>query len=86
MPAYDYECNACGCRFQVRQKMSDPELESCPECGDKVKRLISGGAGVISKGGRHNSSSFAEPRPSCGLGGPCCGQGGGCANQEFCEQ
>jgi len=85
MPAYDYECNACGSHFQQRQKMSDPELESCPGCGGGVKRLISGGAGVISRGGSQ-SSTFAEARSQCGLEGPCCGQGGGCGNQEFCEQ
>lgn len=83
MPAYDYQCNACGSRFQERQKMSDPEIESCPGCGGKVKRLISGGAGVISKGGGGHS---AEARPACGAGGPCCGMGGGCGNQEFCER
>jgi len=85
MPAYEYECNACAGHFQQRQKMSDPEIESCPACGGSVKRLISGGAGVISKGGSQ-SSHFAEAGSHCGLGGPCCGQGGGCGNQEFCGQ
>jgi putative FmdB family regulatory protein len=50
MPAYEYQCNACGGRFQERQKMSDPEVESCPGCGGTVKRLISGGAGNIFNG------------------------------------
>jgi putative FmdB family regulatory protein len=86
MPAYDYQCNACGCRFQERQKMSDPEIEFCPGCGGTVKRLISGGAGIISKGGGTHSTSFVEAHPSCGLGAPCCGQGGGCNNQEFCDR
>lgn len=83
MPAYEYQCNACGNRFLERQKMSDPEIESCPGCGGAVKRLISGGAGVISKGAGNHS---AEARPACGLGAPCCGMGGGCGNQEFCER
>jgi putative FmdB family regulatory protein len=84
MPAYDYKCNACGSRFEQRQKMSDPAIEACPACGGTVKRLISGGAGVISKGG--NSANFPEAGAGCGLGSPCCGQGGGCANAEFCHQ
>jgi len=49
-----------------------------------VKRLISGGAGAISKGGSH-AGNFSEAGSGCGLGGPCRGQGGGCANREFCE-
>ena len=85
MPAYEYECNACGTHFQERQKMSDPEIESCPGCGGGVRRLISGGAGVISKGGQ-SSSSVAEAPSACGLGAPCCGQAGGCGNQGFCNQ
>jgi putative FmdB family regulatory protein len=86
MPAYEYQCNACGSRFQERQKMSDPEVESCPGCGGSVKWLITGGAGVISKGGGHHSTDFANSRSGCGVGGPCCGQGGDCSNREYCEQ
>jgi putative FmdB family regulatory protein len=86
MPAYEYQCDACESRFQERQKMSDPEIESCPECSGTVKRLISGGAGVISKGGVQHTSEFAGSGARCDLGGPCCGQGGNCSNQEYCEQ
>ena len=84
MPAYDYQCNDCGCRFQERQKMSDPEIEFCPGCGGTVQRLISGGAGVISKWGGRHSTNLAEVGSGCALGTPCCGQAGGCGNQEFC--
>jgi putative FmdB family regulatory protein len=86
MPAYDYQCNACGCRFEQRQKMSDPVIESCPGCGGTVKRLIGGGAGVISKGGAGPSTRYPEAGPGCGLGAPCCGQGGACGNRQFCDQ
>jgi putative FmdB family regulatory protein len=85
MPAYDYLCDACGNHFERRQKMSDAPLESCPQCGGSVKRLISGGAGAITKGsGRHFGGS-AEAHGTCGAGGPCCMQGGACGNREFCE-
>lgn len=70
MPAYEYECRSCGGHFVQRQKMSDPEVEGCPGCGGPVKRLISGGAGAITKGG----STAAAPS-ACGMGGPCCGGG-----------
>jgi putative FmdB family regulatory protein len=81
MPAYEYECRDCGGHFERRQKMSEPEVNACPGCGGAVKRLISGGAGVMSKGG----VSASAPRP-CEAGGACempvmgCGAGCGCAH------
>jgi len=50
MPTYEYECKTCGKTFEVFQSMSDPAIESCPECGKPVRRLIGGGTGVIFKG------------------------------------
>jgi len=78
MPAYEYECQSCAGRFERRQKMSDPEIELCPRCGGHVKRLISGGAGVISKGDGGYSAA-----PACEMGGGCCAAGGDCS--EMCE-
>ena len=69
MPAYEYLCEKCGDHFEQRQKMSDPEVEACPACGGAVRRLISAGAGVISKGG-----GYAAPRGGCEPG-TCCGGG-----------
>lgn len=33
MPIYAYRCSACGHAQDVLQKMSDPLLVTCPECG-----------------------------------------------------
>jgi putative FmdB family regulatory protein len=41
MPLYEYECDACGHRFEVIQKFSDPPIETCPSCGSKVHKLQS---------------------------------------------
>lgn len=41
MPIYEYECLSCGKRTEVLQKMSDPPLAACPNCGGEVKKLIS---------------------------------------------
>lgn len=73
MPAYEYMCESCGGRFEQRQKMSDPEVESCPKCGGHVKRLISGGAGIISRDGGGYSAGA-----TCEAGG-CCAPNMGCA-------
>lgn len=50
MPTYEYECEKCGTVFERFQKMTDPPVKRCPECKGKVKRLISGGAGILFKG------------------------------------
>jgi len=51
MPTYDYECRFCGHSFETFQSMSDDSLTTCPECGkEQLRRLISGGAGIIFKG------------------------------------
>ena len=50
MPTYQYLCTSCKHTFEEFQSMVDSPLEICPECGGKIKRLISGGAGFIFKG------------------------------------
>jgi putative FmdB family regulatory protein len=39
MPLREYQCDACGHRFEVIQKMSDPPLEACPKCGEILRKL-----------------------------------------------
>ena len=53
MPTYDYICQTCDKRFDYFQSMSSPSLTSNPNCEDKnchVKRVVSGGSGLIFKG------------------------------------
>jgi putative FmdB family regulatory protein len=40
VPLYEYQCDACGHRFEAIQKFSDPPLEICPKCGGAVHKLI----------------------------------------------
>lgn len=49
MPTYEYECSK-GHRFEIFQKMSDPAVSECTECGAPAERKISGGAGFLFKG------------------------------------
>jgi putative FmdB family regulatory protein len=71
MPTYEYECEGCGERFEVFQSMSDQPLTQCPQCGEKVKRLMGTGAGIIIKG--------SASGPSCGRSETCCGRETPCA-------
>jgi len=42
MPIYEYRCTACGAELEKLQKISDPPLVECPECGkDALVKLIS---------------------------------------------
>jgi len=47
MPFYEYiqaagpGCEHCRDRFTILQRLSEPPLAACPECGSPVKRLIS---------------------------------------------
>src|SRR3954469_4625328 len=51
MPTYEYQCDACGNKFEKFQSITSGPVRKCPKCGkNKVKRLISTGAGLIFKG------------------------------------
>ena len=41
MPLYEYQCDDCGHRFEQIRKFSDPPLETCPQCGGTIRKLIS---------------------------------------------
>jgi putative FmdB family regulatory protein len=41
MPLYEYQCDACGHRFEKIQKFSDPLEDTCPKCGGPVHKLMS---------------------------------------------
>ena len=42
MPLYEYECEACGQRFEVIRNFSDPPLDICKQCGHgPIRRLPS---------------------------------------------
>jgi putative FmdB family regulatory protein len=71
MPTYEY-LREDGTIFEYRQGINDEPLETCPDTGQKVSRMISGGAGVVYKGkgwyvtdykndnGRHSSNGSSE--------------------------
>jgi len=50
MPTYEYECTQCNHKFEEYQKITDLPLKNCPKCQGKLRRLITGGAGLIFKG------------------------------------
>ena len=42
MPIYEFQCQACGHRFERLQKISDADPDTCPSCGEpRVGRMLS---------------------------------------------
>ncbi len=81
MPTYEYECKACGRRFELEQTMKDAPAGTCPHCGGRVRRLISGGSGFVIKGG----SGRLGRTGGCSLeseGHTCCGRNERCGKPE----
>jgi len=50
MPTYEYECQKCGGRFEVFQRITEAPKKRCPKCKGKVNRLLGSGGGLIFKG------------------------------------
>jgi putative FmdB family regulatory protein len=70
MPTYEYQCDACGNKFEKFQSIKSGPIRKCPKCGkNKVRRLISTGAGLIFKGSGfyitdYRSESYKEKAKS----------------------
>lgn len=50
MPIYEYECNACGERFEKMQPITAQPLTECLNCGKGPIRRVFHPVGVIFKG------------------------------------
>ena len=60
MPTYEYQCESDH-QFEVVQSFSDKALESCPQCGKKVRKIYSN-VGVVFKGsGFYKTDSQKKP-------------------------
>ncbi|MBI5381288.1 MAG: zinc ribbon domain-containing protein [Opitutae bacterium] len=79
MPIYVYETipqkpRQKARRFELKQSIKDAALKKHPETGEPVRRVITGGAGVITSKARSSS------KKCCGRhGSKCCGGGGCCS-------
>jgi putative FmdB family regulatory protein len=49
LPTYEYRCPQ-GHEFEKFQRMTEPPVAACPECGEDAERILSGGAGLLFKG------------------------------------
>jgi putative FmdB family regulatory protein len=85
VPTYEYKCEGCGYMFEKFQSMRDKPITKCPKCGGGVRRLISGGVGVILKGSGFHATDYANSiYPACSRERPCCGRDTPC-DKRPCE-
>lgn len=66
MPIYEYQCESCPDRFEVKQSMKDNPLTACPQCGKSVQRLISSPAIMFKGSGWYVTDYSDKMKPSAG--------------------
>jgi putative FmdB family regulatory protein len=65
MPTYEYRCKSCGHEFEEVQTMSSEPLIMCPKCAKPtLKRLMSGGVGLIFKGSGFYETDYKKSKSS----------------------
>ncbi len=61
MPFYEYTCARCGHHHEELQKVSDPPLRKCPECGrNSLTRLVSAPVFRLKGGGWYETDFKSE--------------------------
>ncbi|MCC6533812.1 MAG: zinc ribbon domain-containing protein [Burkholderiales bacterium] len=58
MPIYEYRCTACGFQNDFLQKISEPPLTDCPECGKSTFSKQVTAAGFQLKGSGWYATDF----------------------------
>jgi putative FmdB family regulatory protein len=79
MPTYEYKCAECDHYLEEFQGINDAPLQTCPVCGGPLKRILSGGAGVIYKGSGFYTTDYKNRNEAgsitrCGKEQTCCGR------------
>ena len=72
MPLYEYQCDACGSRFELIRKFSDPPVEICSSCGGgPIRKLLSSPAFQFKGSGWYvtDYARKAEPAAKAGESG-----------------
>ena len=63
MPTYDYICSKCNEMYEYFQSMSEDALTKCPKCKkDTLRRIISGGTGLIFKGSGYYLTDYKNKK------------------------
>ena len=60
MPIYEYRCAKCGFQKEYLQRLSEPQLTKCPECGKKTFNKMVTAAGFQLKGTGWYATDFKD--------------------------
>jgi putative FmdB family regulatory protein len=60
MPIYEYRCATCGYEKEYLQKVSDPLLTDCPDCGKPTFNKLVSAAGFQLKGNGWYVTDFRD--------------------------
>jgi len=60
MPLYEYECEACGQRFELIRKFSDPPVQICAVCGKSPVRRLASSPAIQFKGSGWYITDYAQ--------------------------
>ncbi len=63
MPTYNYICEECNKEFEVFQRITAEPLATCQDCGGKLRKKISGGAGLVFKGSGFYITDYKNKKP-----------------------
>jgi len=62
VPIYEYECNSCRYRFELRQRFDDKPVARCPVCQGTSRRVFYP-APIIFKGSGFYVTDYRKPGP-----------------------
>ncbi len=86
MARYDYQCPACGTRFEVEHPMSAHPKVTCPRCGHEAERVFDP-SGIVFKGSgfyntdqRGGSSATSASNSAAKAAAPAPAAKGACEN------
>jgi putative FmdB family regulatory protein len=67
MPLYEYRCQTCDNLYQRIERVSEPSIAVCPECGGEARRLLGapalqfkGSGWYVNDYGKGNGATPAE--------------------------
>lgn len=64
MPTYEYRCESCKHQFEVFASMSDPDPETCEECGEQALKKLLFPVAVHYKGSGFYSTDYSGKKSS----------------------
>jgi putative FmdB family regulatory protein len=67
MPTYGYRCSNCGHEFEIRQKMTDEPLKTCPNCQGKLTKILYP-VGISFKGSGFYTTDYKSSGTGAGVG------------------